>query len=60
MIIFDEQLMKTYNAYIKGIGCAEVNLMAHGFIRIKLATDTKNVVTAVESIIKNIKEKVGE
>lgn len=32
----------------------------HGFIRINLATDTKNVVTAVESIIKNIKEKVGE
>ncbi|WP_313156030.1 MalY/PatB family protein [Lacrimispora sp.] len=36
------------------------SLMAHGFIRINLATDTKNVVTAVESIIKNIKEKVGE
>jgi len=34
--------------------------MAHGFIRINLATDKKNVVTAVESIIKNIKEKVGE
>lgn len=36
------------------------SLMAHGFIRINLATDSKNVVTAVESIIKNIKEKVGE
>lgn len=36
------------------------SLMAHGFIRINLATDTKNIVTAVESIIKNIKEKVGE
>jgi cystathionine beta-lyase len=36
------------------------SLMAHGFIRINLATDTKNVVAAVESIIKNIKEKVGE
>lgn len=33
------------------------SLTAHGFIRINLATDTKNVVTAVESIIKNIKEK---
>lgn len=36
------------------------SLMAQGFIRINLATDTKNIVTAVESIIKNIKEKVGE
>ncbi|MDR1548337.1 MAG: pyridoxal phosphate-dependent aminotransferase [Hungatella sp.] len=146
VIIFDKQLMETYDAYIKGIGSPEVNLMgvtgveaafrggeewlenvkaliihnynymkqefarelpkivvtplegtylswidlrgyltgeetagfiqnkcrlacdvgewfslmAHGFIRINLATDTKNVVTAVESIIKNIKEKVGE
>ncbi|WP_349944292.1 MalY/PatB family protein [Lacrimispora sp. BS-2] len=146
VIIFDKQLMETYDAYIKGIGSPEVNLMgltgveaafrggeewlenvkaliihnynymkeeferelpkivvtplegtylswidlrgyltgeetagfiqnkcrlacdvgewfslmAHGFIRINLATDAKNVVTAVESIIKNIKEKVGE
>ena len=146
VIIFDKQLMETYDAYIKGIGSPDVNLMgvvgveaafrggeewlenvkalivhnynymkqeferelpkivvtplegtylswidlrgylkgeetssfiqnkcrlacdvgewfsltAHGFIRINLATDTKNVVTAVESIIKNIKEKVGE
>ncbi|WP_333647633.1 MalY/PatB family protein [Lacrimispora sp.] len=143
VIIFDKQLMETYDAYIKSIGSAEVNLMgiiaveaafrdgeewlenvkelilhnynymkqefaeelpkvlvtplegtyltwidlrgyltgeetavfiqdtcrlacdagewfshmAHGFIRINLATDTKNVVTAVESIIRNIKEK---
>ena len=146
VIIFDKQLMETYDAYIKGIGSAEVNLMgivgveaafrggeewldhvkalimhnynymkqefarelpkivvtplegtylswidlrgyltgeetadfiqtkcrlacdvgewfslmAQGFIRINLATDKKNIVTAVESIIKNIKEKVGE
>ncbi|MCC8026182.1 MAG: pyridoxal phosphate-dependent aminotransferase [Clostridium sp.] len=36
------------------------SVKAPGFIRINLATDTKNIVTAVDSIIKNIKEKVGE
>lgn len=36
------------------------SVMAGGFIRINLATDTKNIRTAVESIVKNIKEKVGK
>ena len=31
----------------------------HGFIRINLATDTKYIKTAVESLIKNLKELNG-
>ena len=36
------------------------SVMAQGYIRINLATDTKNIKTAVASIINNIKERLGE
>ena len=36
------------------------SVVGQGFIRINLATHTKNIEAAVESIIKNIKERLGE